>query len=503
MDARPQASTGPQDPLQGARVALILLLLINMFNYIDRQVLAAVLSKLEVEFTPSDPNAKFKMGALTTAFMVAYMLLAPVFGWFGDRMNRWVLVGVGVILWSLATGASGLALSYLMLLLTRCLVGIGEAAYGPVAPGIISDLYPVARRGSVLAWFYSAIPVGSALGYVMGGAVAKTAWGWRGAFLVVVIPGILLGLWALRMPEPPRGQVDRATTHRPRSWKDFKVLLQTHSYVLNTLGMTAMTFVLGGVGAFMPTYVYEREGRFALTAAAIERFAERAEAERAPVSEDLLQRLRARADGTEYSHERFREHVRDVFEEGQEGVQLLRLMEASETEDSLGLAGINLIFGVIVVVSGLAATLLGGLAGDRLLPHFSGSYFLVAGVGMLIAFPFFLGVLIVPFPLAWIVMFVAVFFLFFNTGPTNTILANVTHPSIRASAFALNILIIHALGDAISPSIIGAMADRTSLATAYAYVSFLIPVSGLFWLWGAVYLKRDTELAPTRMGTDT
>jgi MFS family permease len=501
MHAGSQTLKGPQDPLQGARLALILLLLINMFNYIDRQVLAAVLSKLEVEFTPTDPNAKTKMGALTTAFMVAYMVLAPVFGWFGDRMNRWVLVGVGVILWSVATGASGLAVGYVMLLLTRCFVGVGEAAYGPVAPGIIADLYPIDRRGSVMAWFYSAIPVGSALGYVIGGTVAATAWGWRGAFLVVVIPGILLGLWALRMPEPPRGQVDRATTDRPRSWTDYKVLWQTHSYVLNTLGMTAMTFVLGGVGAFMPTYVYEREGRFELTPAAIEQFAQKAEEDRVPASEDLLQRLRARADGEEHSHEEFRQRLEDVFEKSEKGNYLFRVMEASETKHSLGLQRINLIFGLIVVVSGLAATYLGGKAGDWLRPRLSGSYFLVAGIGMLVAFPFFLGVLVVPFPLAWVVMFVAVFFLFFNTGPTNTILANVTHPNIRAIAFALNILIIHALGDAISPFIIGAMADRTSLAKAYVYVSFLIPISGLFWLWGAAYLKRDTEMAPTRIAS--
>ena len=130
----------PQAALPGARAALLLLLTINLFNYIDRYVLAAVLPKLEAQFAPNDPNAKAKMGLLTTAFMVAYMVLAPLFGWLGDRTSRWLLVGIGVILWSLATGASGFATGFLMLLLTRCCVGIGEAAYGPVAPGVISDL---------------------------------------------------------------------------------------------------------------------------------------------------------------------------------------------------------------------------------------------------------------------------------------------------------------------------------------------------------------------------
>ena len=171
-------------PLPGARLALALLLSINLFNYIDRQVLAAVEPAIEDEFFPKDPvtgerppGAEGKMGALVTAFMVSYMVIAPLFGWLADRMSRWLLIGVGVVLWSLASGASGwawgpnVAFGYTMLFLTRCFVGIGEAAYGPVAPTIISDLYPIGVRGYVLAWFYMAIPVGSALGYVLGGLV--------------------------------------------------------------------------------------------------------------------------------------------------------------------------------------------------------------------------------------------------------------------------------------------------------------------------------------------
>jgi hypothetical protein len=112
---------------------------------------------------------------------------------------------------------------------------------------------------------------------------------------------------------------------------------------------------------------------------------------------------------------------------------------------------------------------------------------------MLIGFPLFVAALFTPFPYAWLLLFAAIFFLFFNTGPTNTALANVTHPSVRASAFALNIFVIHALGDAISPFVIGAIADQSSLSTAILIVTLLVPVSGAFWLWGARYLKRDTD----------
>src|SRR5215471_3246315 len=178
-----------------ARSALMLLLLINLFNYIDRYLLAAVMPQIEKAFFSSPERsgnfvlylvARFQHafgftprlalgGLLSSAFMVTYMLASPWFGRLAERRSRWMLVGVGVVLWSLASGASGLAATFFGLLLTRCFVGIGEAAYGPVAPTILSDLYPVERRGQILAWFYMAIPVGSALGYVLGGAVAGSS----------------------------------------------------------------------------------------------------------------------------------------------------------------------------------------------------------------------------------------------------------------------------------------------------------------------------------------
>src|ERR1044071_2670437 len=158
--------TAPAKPPPAA-ASLALLLAINLFNYIDRQVLAAVEPHISREFFPDGGNvADLWMGALAPAFMVSYMLTAPVFGWFADRMRRWALIGIGVLVWTLASGGSGLAPTIGVLLITRMFVGIGEGAYGPSAPTIISDLYPVSKRGRKLAWFYLAIPAGSAPGYV-------------------------------------------------------------------------------------------------------------------------------------------------------------------------------------------------------------------------------------------------------------------------------------------------------------------------------------------------
>jgi MFS family permease len=293
---------------------------------------------------------------------------------------------------------------------------------------VIADLYPVKIRGSVMAWFYMAIPVGSALGYVLGGQVEAWTGNWRWAFYLVVPPGILLGLCCFLMQEPPRGQAELRSTEPTRKlgWEEYRTLLQTPSYILNTLGMTAMTFAMGGIGYWMPRYIHTDRGE-------------------------------------------------------------------------PNLAQVNLIFGGILVVAGLGSTLLGGIVGDKLRTRYPGAYFLVSGTSMILGFPLVLLVLWVPFPYAWALVFLAVFSLFFNTGPTNTILANVTHPAVRASGYALNIFVIHALGDAISPPVIGLIASHSSMGVGFFVVSLLMLLGGIFWLCGARYLERDTALAPTRL----
>jgi len=419
--------TSPASPVPGARSALILLLGINLFNYIDRYVLAAVEPQIARAFfggAASDAETLAKTGSLATAFIVSYMLAAPLFGWLADRMNRWVLIGASVAVWSLATGASGLAGTFGLLLLARCFVGIGEAGYGPAAPTLISDLYPVERRGAVLSWFYMAIPVGSALGFAIGGLIGPmhASEGWRWAFYAVTPPGLLLAALCFMRRDPPRGVSDPGSGEsRKARLSDYRVLLRNRSFVLDCAGMTAMTFAIGGVSFWMPRYLTEVRG----------------------------------------------------------------LDESAK-----------LMFGGIVVVTGLSATLLGGIAGDALRKRFSGSYFLVSGVAMIVACPFLLLMLWTPFPWAWIFLFVACFFLFFNTGPTNTILANVTHPSMRATAFALNILVIHLLGDAISPPLLGAVGGSAGWEVAFGVVTAVMALAGVLWLWGAKYLGEDTANAP-------
>jgi MFS family permease len=164
------------------------------------------------------------------------------------------------------------------------------------------------------------------------------------------------------------------------------------------------------------------------------------------------------------------------------------------------LTNVNLIFGGITVVAGISATLLGGLAGDWLRNRgMKGAYFIVSAIGILLACPCILLMLWLPFPLAWAAVFAAEFCLFFNTGPSNTILANVTHPSERATAFAMNIFVIHALGDAVSPPLLGAVAGKFSWNVAFCVVVAATALGGVFWVWGARHLESDTRAAATRL----
>lgn len=497
MGSSTSNSAGPPSVAPRAGLALALLLSINLFNYIDRQVLSAVLPKLALDsdlFRSDDSWLEVKLGALTTAFMVSYMLMSPIFGRLGDRRSRWALVGIGVILWSLASGGSGLATGFVVLLLTRCLVGIGEAAYGPVAPAMLSDLYPERQRGRILSWFYMAIPVGSALGFVIGGLVASTAWGWRGAFQIVVLPGLILGVLCFFMKEPPRFSADVKT--RSESWGTvLRELRGIRSFVLCCAGMTCTTFVLGGVASWTPYYIFEREARFEITPEAIDRLATLNASDGSPVvPAAVVEKLRLLAAPGELTSADLKSKLAASTLTKDERTQYRSyIFDGMTTSGSITLGEIGTIFGGIVVVSGLVATLFGGWLGDKLRDRVRGSYFLVSGYGAFVALPAYVAMLFVPFPYAWVCTFVAVFFLFVNTGPANTILANVTRHRIRATAFAINILVIHMFGDAISPLILGLIARVSNLGMALLIVSVLILLAGILWVAGARYLDAETK----------
>ena len=248
-----------QKAMRGARSALFLLLAINLFNYIDRQILAALEPDIRATFfSADDVHAMTKTGLLGDAFFVTYMVSAPILGLLADRMSRWIIIGSAVILWSVASGGSGLAASFAILFATRVCVGIGEGGYGPAAPTILSDLFPIETRGRIMSIFCAAIPVGSALGYVIGGLIGAKL-GWRWAFYLVTPPGLLLGLLCFWQRDP-RVAADNVAQKRPRRGiREYLNLFRTRSYLINCIAQTLMTFVTGGLGFWVPAYLRYRD----------------------------------------------------------------------------------------------------------------------------------------------------------------------------------------------------------------------------------------------------
>jgi MFS family permease len=230
--------------------AIVLLTAMNLLNYIDRFVLPAVIETVRRDIPMSDTEQGFALAS----FILVYMVAAPVFGRLGERVSRTRIIAVGVALWSLATAAAGFAQSYGALLAARSLVGIGEAAYATLAPALIGDYFPEAKRGRVMTLFYLAIPIGSALGYVLGGQLAH-AFSWRVAFFAVGGPGLLLAAAALAIREPPRGQFDREPGEVLPLGATLRALARNRVYVWTVAGYTAYTFALGGLAQWMPTYL--------------------------------------------------------------------------------------------------------------------------------------------------------------------------------------------------------------------------------------------------------
>ncbi|HEX9983932.1 MAG TPA: MFS transporter [Thermoanaerobaculia bacterium] len=239
-----------------ATYALAILTFINLFNYIDRWVVAAVLESLKRELGMSDTQ----LGLLGTGFIVIYTLTSPVFGSLGDIRRRPPLVALGVAIWSLATGIAGFARGFWSLLFARSTVGIGEAAYGTIAPALIADYFPLERRGRALSVFFMAIPVGSAAGYILGG-LADHTWGWRAAFWIAGFPGLLLALLVMFVKDPPRGQYDPPAPKRTGPWySPYRDLVRNRPYMLSVLGYGAYTFALGGLAYWMPAFLERVRG---------------------------------------------------------------------------------------------------------------------------------------------------------------------------------------------------------------------------------------------------
>jgi predicted MFS family arabinose efflux permease len=229
---------------------LFILTGLNLFNYLDRSVGSAVLTAIKNEFVVEDLH----LGWITTVFMIGYFVTSPLFGYLGDRTSRKWLIALGILVWSLGTVLTGTARTFAWLLFYRVLVGVGEASYATISPSLISDAFPPAKRNNALTIFYVAIPVGSALGYAIGGEVGQD-YGWRNAFIWAGMPGLFLALVLLPFREPVRGQAEGVRVEKPNRGDVLK-LFRLPDYNLVVWGYTAYTFAMGAFAVWGPTFLH-------------------------------------------------------------------------------------------------------------------------------------------------------------------------------------------------------------------------------------------------------
>ncbi|KAJ3624989.1 hypothetical protein MTP99_018576 [Tenebrio molitor] len=234
-------------------IMVFILCFVNLINYMDRFTLAGILDDIQSYFHVSND----KGGLLQTAFILSYMIFAPIFGYLGDRYSRKNIMAFGVFLWCLMTLIGSFMKNYWFFLLFRALVGIGEASYSTIAPTIISDLFVGDVRSKMLAFFYFAIPVGSGLGYIVGSETAKALGQWQWALRVTPILGViavLLIFFVLKDPE--RGQSEGSSHIQTTPWtEDMKDLVKNRSFMISTAGFTCVTFVAGALAWWGPKFI--------------------------------------------------------------------------------------------------------------------------------------------------------------------------------------------------------------------------------------------------------
>nr|XP_023411908.1 protein spinster homolog 2 [Loxodonta africana] len=435
---------------RGRGAAAAILSLGNVLNYLDRYTVAGVLLDIQQHFRVKDRDA----GLLQSVFICSFMVAAPIFGYLGDRFNRKVILSCGIFFWSAVTFSSSFIPQeyFWLLVLSRGLVGIGEASYSTIAPTIIGDLFTKNTRTLMLSVFYFAIPLGSGLGYITGSSVKQAAGDWHWALRVSPVLGMITGtLILVLVPATRRGHADQlgGQLKARTSWlRDMKALIRNRSYVFSSLATSAVSFATGALGMWIPLYLY-----------------------RAQVVQKTAETCSTPPCGA---------------------------------KDSLIFGAITCFTGFLGVVTGAGATRWCRLRTQRADP-------LVCAVGMLGSAIFICLIFVAAKSSivgAYICIFVGETLLFSNWAITADILMYVVIPTRRATAVALQSFTSHLLGDAGSPYLIGFISDLIrqstkdsplweflSLGYALMLCPFVVVLGGMFFLATALFFLSDQAKA--------
>jgi MFS family permease len=410
-NAPPTPNQSRTAPIAGATMALVLLTALNFVNYIDRYILPGVQELVKKQFHVTDSA----IGSITFWFFLTYMLSAPLTGWLGDHVPRKPLIVICALLISGVNVLTGTVHVFDSLLFRHAILGIGEASLGIYAPALLADFYPEDQRNRILTIFYTAIPVGAALGYLIG-EIVGSKYGWRMPFYVSAVPGLLIALLILfLMKEPKRGATDTGSKAKTQGGFGTFFITVLHlatnaRYLYATLGMAMVTFSLGGISAWMPSFL-QRSG----------------------------------------------------FSPNSVGITL----------------------GAITAAGGLGGTAVGGILAQRWLRTNSNALYLVSAWSALLAVPPAVLCFFGPRATMLPALAVAMFLIFLGTGPLNAAIINAVPAAVRSSAIAIELLLIHALGDTPSPKLIGIVSDRSTLGIGLGLTLVTLVVAGVLLFLGA------------------
>ena len=438
------------------RTALITLTALNLVNYVDRSVLNAVQPLIQNEFHLN----KTQIGYLTSAFLGFYMVAAPFVGPLADRYSRKMIIFYGAVFWSGLTLLTAVTHTYGELLVRHTLVGIGEATFVTIAPTFVADLFSENMRGRILGVFYLAIPVGSAAGYLLGGYLAPI-YGWRFPFYIGAAPGFLLAVAVLFLQEPERGQYDSLKDSAEETAAVFPDLA-LREVAMSPVRMARAIYARLHTALVMFAKVLRNPAFFTATLGM----------------------------------------AAMTFSLG--GIQVW-MPQFLFSERHYTLEKANLMFGAIVVVDGIVASLAGGWLGDFLLRRTKTAYYLVSAASMALGVPVMIVALFMRGPAMVPAIAVAAFFLLLNTSPLNAAVINSVGAHVRATAIASNIFIIHILGDVPSPTMMGWVADRRSLQAAFVLPVVAMVISSAILFYGmkfapALRVDGDATAPPAPSG---
>ncbi|XP_077167573.1 protein spinster homolog 3 [Paroedura picta] len=435
-------------------LAVAVLCYINLVNYMDWFVVPGVLEKIQIFFSLGDSQA----GLLHTVFIICFLFSAPLFGYLGDRYNRKIILGAGILLWSGVTlGSSFITESMAWLFfISRGLVGIGTASYSTVAPSIIADLFEKDHRTWTLSIFYIFIPVGSGLGYILSSTMEQATGHWSWGFRVTPCMGIVgLALLALLVPESAHRaatrQVEKAGDQGEDStWcKDVSSLCRNWSFVWSSLGVTVLAFVTGALSFWIPTFLCR--------------------------------------------------------------AQFLHLNLSSSTEEKCN-ASNSLIFGGMTVATGILGVVAGAEAARRYKKINAQADPIICAVGLLASAPcLYLAIMLAQESIVATYIFIALgeFLLSLNWAVVTDILLYVVKPERQSTAMSLQLCVSHLLGDAGSPYLIGVISDAVqksqvqwsvlwsfrSLQYSFILCAFVSILGGGCFLLTASRIEEDRKKA--------